>query len=479
MSPEEWLASRQKTESSKEPSSSTKVMSPEEFMASRKKQEPEEPSEPAPKYADVIGLTKPQVSGGGAAFVAPTSRRAQLPVEQQTFGWDRSKMGQVSSQEYAENIAKSAAVGGAIGTGIGALTGPGALITGAGGALMGAASGLAESVAKDLGYGTGTQTLASLAAGMPVPVKNTVDFLAKSKLANTVFNKAEDAILGMIPKYGVARKIGSIFKGEPTIAGREAEKALGTEAQTIGVGGDKYRKVAKQEIESEHGAGTTGNAMYEKAKEAYDSTGAKFLESDQYKKLVSKLPEGTKAAQEARLKSFFTNEQGQPETGDVIINKLKSREFNALSKKEKDAVRNTFNDYLESQTGTRAEENARKVFEKEKVAKAKDELPFYFEKGKAEDINKQIYNYAKDEDGAKLFKQEFASYLKDRPVTEAKKLWGEISDSVREALIKDPVQFQKISDVINNAKTQKELSRASNLIIKSTYGAYQMQKEKQ
>ena len=301
---------------------------------------------PKTDYKPATGLTTPQVTEGGAALMAPTSLRKEVPISQQPFGWDKSKMFSVPLKEYGSNIGKGALVGGGIGGVVGGLTGPGALLTATGGAFMGAASGLAESVAKDLGYGTGTQTLAGFAAGMPVPVKSTVDFLAKSKLASTVFNRAEDTILSMIPKYGIARKIGSMFKSEPTIAGREAEKALGVDAKTIGVGGNDFRQAAKAEIEAEHGVGTTGNGMYEKAKEAYDSTGAKFLESDQYKQLVNKLPEGTKAAQEARLKSFFTNEQGMPETGDVIINKLKSREFNALSKREKDAVRNTFIDYL-------------------------------------------------------------------------------------------------------------------------------------
>ena len=434
---------------------------------------------PKADYKPATGLTTPQVTEGGAAFLAPTSLRKEVPVAKQTFGFDPSRINKVPLSEYGSNIARGAATGGAIGGVIGGLTGPGALATATGGAIMGAASGLAESVAKDLGYGPGTQTFAGLAAGMPVPVKNTVDFLVKSKLASSVFNKAEDIALGLIPKYGTVRKIASVFpKSEPTISGREAQNALGVEAKTIGVGGNDFRQAAKAEIEAEHGPGTTGNGMYEKAKEAYDSTGAKFLDSEQYQKLIDKLPEGTKAAQEDRLKSFFTNEQGMPETGDVIINKLKSPQFNALSKKEKDAVRNTFNDYLEKTTGTRAEENARKVFEKERVAQAKDELPFYFEKGNATDINKQIFNYAKDADGAKMFKQEFASYLSGRKVSEAKKLWGDIADSVRAALIKDPVEFQKISDIINNAQTQKDLSRAKTLIIKSTYGAYEARRKK-
>ena len=69
-------------------------------------------------------------------------------------------------------------------TGIGAVTGPGAIVTGAGGALAGGLAGLAESITKDVGLGTGYQTLAGLASGTTTPVKKTVDFLVKKKLAD-------------------------------------------------------------------------------------------------------------------------------------------------------------------------------------------------------------------------------------------------------------------------------------------------------
>lgn len=481
MSPEEWLASKQKTEA---PSSDSAPMSPEEWMASKGVSK-------ATQKVDVgtatpagtqrsVGMTPVEETGGGAALLAPTSRRREVPVSEQTFGQDPSRINSVPLEEYKQNILKGAGVGGAIGAGLGALTGPGALVTGAGGALMGGISGLAESVAKDLGYGTGVQTLASLAAGMPAPVKNTVDFLAKSKLASKVFNTAEDVVLGMIPKYGVARKIASVLpKAEPTIAGREAEAALGVEAKTLGVGGNQYRQAATQEIESQFGKGTTGSQLYENAKNAYDQSGNAFLQSPQYQKLVSGLPESTRPAQEARLSQFFKDEAGNAETGDRVVNNLKSYDFfKNLSPKEQTSVRNAFNDYLESKGAGRIEENARKVAEKEFVAKARDELPKYFHDGDSKEISKQIFNYSKDAIGAQAFKEELAHYLAGRKVSEAKTLWGNIADDVNKAIITDPAEFKRISDVINNAKTEKQLSRAKEMLIKAGFGTYQLKKER-
>ena len=105
---------------------------------------------PKADYKSATGLTTPQVTEGGAAFLAPTSLRKEVPVAKQTFGFDPSRINKVPLSEYGSNIARGAATGGAIGGVIGGLTGPGALATATGGAIMGAASGLAESVAKDL-----------------------------------------------------------------------------------------------------------------------------------------------------------------------------------------------------------------------------------------------------------------------------------------------------------------------------------------
>jgi hypothetical protein len=195
--------------------------------------------------------------------------------------------------------------------------------------------------------------------------------------------------------------------------------------------------------------------------------------------LLSKLPESTRPAQEARLSQFFKDEAGNPETGDRVINNLKGYEFfKNLSPKEQTNVRNAFNDYLESKGAGRIEENARKVAEKEFVAKARDELPKYFHEGDSKQISKQIYNYAKDAEGAQAFKEELAHYLKGRKVSEAKTLWGNIADDVNKAIIQDPAEFKRVSDLINNAKTEKQLSRFTDTLIKAGFGTYQLKKER-
>jgi hypothetical protein len=475
MSPEEWLASKGKssqapaTEASATPSGG---MSPEQWLESKKSTAVEAPVDTG-NYQ--LSPEEQMMSAGNLA-----SNKPLPPSSEDPFGFSNARIGSVPMSEYGSNIAKNAAIGGGIGAGLGALTGPGAIATGIGGAVMGGISGLAESVAKDLGLGGGYQGLAGLAAGTPAPVKSTVDFLVKSKLASKVFTAAEDAALTMIPKYGTLRKVASIIpKGEPTIAGRQAEKALGVEANTLGVGGNQYRTQATKDIEAQFGPGTTGNQMYENAKVAYDKSGNAFLNSPEYDKLLSGLPASTKPAQEARLSQFFKDEVGNPETGDRVVNNLKSYDFfKNLSGKEQQNVRNAFNDYLERSGAGRAEENARKVFEKESVARARDELPKYFHDGDAKEISKQIYNYSKDAVGAQAFKEELAHYLTGKKVSEAKTLWGNIADDVNKAIIKDPAEFKKISDVINNAKTEKQLSRAKEMLIKAGFGTYEIKKEK-
>ena len=444
----------------------------------------EEPSAPQPKLADVVGMTKPQETGGGAALMAPTSRRAPVPVGQQTFGFDKSKVGQVSGEEYLGNIAKGAGMGGAVGMGVGALLGPGILATGAGGALMGGLSGLAESVAKDLGYGTGTQTLAGLAAGMPAPVKSTTDFLVKSKLAQKTFDMAENLAYTMMP--GITGKVAKLSKmipsGEPKLAGQEVQSALGVEPKTAGVkvSTDPTSETYKfnQELQSKHGQDASVSGLYERAKGAYDEALSKATPetlTQEFNKIGEAFPKASRASSLNKIEKFFVDENGNPLDGNAVINNIKSDEFKALSKLEQDQVRKAVNDFIPG----RAEEVARKASEKEFVAKARDNLPEMFKSKDYRTINSQMGNFAKDETGQKVFKQELGYYLKGLPVEQGKTLWSNIGANVNKTIIKDPTEFKKVTNMINSATTEKQLSRAANLIIKATYGAYETQKEKE
>ena len=180
---------------------------------------------------------------------------------------------------------------------------------------------------------------------------------------------------------------------------------------------------------------------------------------------LNELPKESRASSAGKIRKLFMDEKGNALDGNAVINNLKSDEFKALSKKEQDIVREAVNKFIPGG----AEKVARNAAEKEFVAIAKDTLPELFKSNNYNVINKQMGNFAKDEAGQKIFKQELAYYLKGRPVEQAKTLWSNIAPNVKQTLIKDPVQFQKISDVINNAKTGKDVSRAANLLIKAGY----------
>ena len=393
---------------------------------------------------------------------------------------DPSQAGKVTGEEYGENIKKQAMIGGGIGAGLGMVgLAPGMLFGGASGAAVGALSGLAESAAKDLGYGTEAQTLSSMAGGGVAPVKNTVGYLAKYKLLNSVNDATTNVVKALIPKYGTLQKVAK-FLPEPTpkVDVSKAREALGVEGETAGV------KVAtdpssqtyqfRQQLEKEHGQGATVTGLYDNAKTAYDTVLSKSTKetlTNEFKELSKSFPEITRKGSMEKIQKIFTDEKGNILDGANVIEKLKSSspEFQALTEKEQKVARKGFNDLLEKQQLGRAEEVARNAAEKEFVAKAKDTLPELFKQGNYRTINQQMGNFAKDDLGRKTFKNELAYYLKGRSVEEAKTMWSNIGENVNKTLIKDPIEFKKITDVINNAKTAKEISRASQLILKASY----------
>jgi len=438
---------------------------------------------PKTDYKPAVGLTTPEVTEGGAALLAPTSKRKQVPIEKETFGFDPSRMGKVSGSEYLQNIRRGALTGGAIGGVVGGFTGPGVLATAGGGAVMGGLSGLAESVAKDLGYGPGTQALAGLAAGMPAPVKSTTDFLAKSKLAQKAFDMAENVAYTMIP--GVAGKLAKVSKfipkSEPRLAGRDVETALGVEPKTAGVkvatdpSSETYQ--FRQQLQAEHGPDATVSSLYEKAKTGYNEALAKSTPEQlqaELDKISQSLPKESRASSMDAIKKVFVNENNNPYSGEKVIENLKSPEFKSLTKPEKEVVYKALNDFIPGGY----ERIARNAAEKEFVATAKDTLPELFKGKDYRTINAQMGNFAKDEVGQKVFKQELGYYLKGLPVEQGKTLWNNIGETVNKTIIKDPSEFRKVTDLINNAKTPKELSRAANLIIKATIGTYETERKK-
>ena len=380
---------------------------------------------------------------------------------------DPSKAGQVTGEQAMEKIKSGAMTGAAIGGGIGMFGGPAAAVGGAAmGGLGGAVGGGLSALAQQLGYGEKTQQLADMIGMGVVPAQAGIKMIAENKLVQQSSNLVSDLAKSMIPKYGTIRKIAS-FLPEAKISGGAAEAALGEKAITAGAT-TQARDAFKAELEATHGQGSNVNKLYEDAKAGYDSalaqkTGA-GLKSD-LQHIVSEFPKESRASSAEKIKKLFLDEKGNALDGNAVINNLKSDEFKALSKNEQEKVREAVNNFIPGGT----EKVARNAAEKEFVATAKDTLPELFKSGNYQTINKQMANFAKDETGQKVFKQELAYYLKGRPVEQAKTLWSNIAPNVKQTLIKDPVQFKKIEDVINNAKTGKDVSRAASLLLKAGY----------
>ena len=449
------------------------------------------PTETPKEKSSIPGLTTPVETAGGAALMMPTSKRKAVDPSIDPFGLQKEKMGQVPLSEYGSNIRGGALAGGVTGGIIGAITGPGALVTATGGAVMGGLSGLAESVTKDLGYGSGVQTLAGLAAGMPAPVKGTVDFLARSKLASSVFQRAEDAALSMIPKYKAIKAIGSLFgKEAPSISGKEAEKALGVTASTKGATIEN-RTAFQEQLESSFGKGTTTKDLYESSKTAYDdvlNTLPKEQLVNKFNNMASEFPKASRDASMEKIRKVFTDEKGNPLSGQEVVNNLQAQsdKFQALTKKEQDVVREQVNKLLIENNHYKLvngekvglEQVARNAKEKEFVAEAKDMLPTWFQNNSISSINNKISNFGKDDISRKVFKEEFAYYLKGQDPKKAQRLWANVGPNIKKYIIQDPAEFEKIQNVINMVETPKDLSRAANVIIKASYGAYETQRNK-
>ena len=429
-----------------------KPMTPEEFMASRKTAEAPVKED---KFAGMMDFQKDQA-------------KAMQDFTKELTTRDPSKAGQVTGEQAMEKIKSGAMTGATIGAGVGLFGGPAAAVGGAVmGGLGGAVGGGFSALAQQMGYGEKTQQLADMIGMGVVPAQAGIKMIAENKLVQQSSSLVSDLAKSMIPKYGTIRKIAS-FLPEAKISGGAAEAALGEKAITAGAT-TQARDAFKAELEATHGQGANVNKLYEDAKAGYDAALAQKtgtgLKSD-LQHIVSEFPKESRASSAEKIKKLFLDEKGNALDGNAVINNLKSDEFKALSKNEQDKVREAVNKFIPGG----AEKVARNAKEKEFVAIAKDTLPELF---KAKDgynaINKQMGNFAKDDVGRKVFKQELAYYLKGRKVEEAKTLWSNIAPNVKNFIIKDPVQFQKISDVINNAKTGKDISRATSLLLKAGY----------
>lgn len=419
--------------------------------------------------ADIINRLVP--SAGREQGMADFRGKAK-----ELFGRDTSKAGQVSGQDYINRALAGAATGGVIGAGIGAVTGPGAIVTGTVGAIGGAVSGLLEAGAEDLGFGAGTQFLAGMVtpgAGLSTKVGQMIEKKAAENAARFA-GAAAKKITG-IPGLGGPIKAGMEFLESRKPADyKAAAQTLEEEARTLGVGSTKNideataaLKQAHPDIPAAEGK-TISHSLYEDAKQTYDNVafpggkqGSTFLDSPEFQQL-----HGDVASKKDSFSSFFANEKGNPLTGDKIVENLKFKQ--GATTAETQAARKAFNDYLQRTTGKRAEEAARSAFETERVALAKDTLPSLFENNAGTAIKDQLQNLGKNPEGVKVFKQEFLNYLKNTTADNAKKMWGTIGPEVKAQMKLSDKVYNNITEIMNGAKTQQDINRAVRLFIGGT-----------
>ena len=442
-----------------------------------------------------VGMTPVTDTGGGAALMAPKSRRKDVPVSEQTFGQDPSKVNKVKLDEYKNNIIKSAGIGAAIGTGIGAFTGPGALATGTAGLVLGAASGLAETVAKDLGYGKGTQVLAGIAAGAKLPTdvistgyksilgSSVENFIAKKMAykagqatgvpgagyaAQNMLGKAKQALFPTkVDTEAAGKAFGQMDHINPVtgeITPVTAEAAAGKVGQTV-----NQSKVAEELSAAHPDAVVPGkpvsHGLYEQAKQSYDGIakqGQTFLDSSEFRTLTEGIP-----AQETKFAELFQNAKGQAVTGQDVIENLKNA-TTKMSWQEAEKVREAFNKYLVSTTGKATEKTAREAFTKESIATAKDSLPGLFATNSGKEIKNQLWNLSKVPDGMKAFNQELLAYLDKAPVKDAQRLWSDVGPELQKRFNISAEKYATMTDIMNGAQTPKELSQVRRLLMKLT-----------
>ena len=414
----------------------------------------------------------------------------------ETFGRDPSKAKLSDASEYAKTIGTSAAIGGGIGlvAGMGVASVPTAIA----GVVLGAASGLAEQITKDLGFGTGTQIVAGLAAGAKLPTQaistgykallgSSVETFIAKKLAYKVGQTTG------IPGAGYAAQ-GMVGRAKEFITGgakvdKEAAKKVFSEAEHInpetgeitpisavaehGKSGQmiNQRAVAKELATAHPDAVVAGkpisHGLYEQAKQSYDTIskqGQTFLDSSEFAKLTKGIP-----AQETKFGDLFRNAKGEAVVGQDVVENLKNATEH-MSYQDAEKVRNAFNEYLTSTTGKASEKLAREAYSKEALAIAKDELPGLFEKGAggAKEIKAHLWNLSKVPEGMKQFNQEMLSYLNNATVKDAKAMWHEIGPEVQKRFNIPAEKYDAMTSVMNTAEAAKQINQFRRLLMKTS-----------
>jgi len=413
--------------------------------------------------------------------LSPSAKDRQSMVDagtkaQELFGRDPSKAGKLTAGDYATRAAAGAVTGGAFGGALGFVTGPGAIVTGTVGAIGGAVSGLLEAGAEDLGFGAGTQ----FAAGMVTPgvgLSTKVGQMIEKRAAEYATKYATKAIVKSmdIPFAGtVVKKAGEFIEKRKPADYKAVGQTLEEEAKTLGIGSTKNIDEANAVLKEAHPdipvaeGKSISHSLYEDAKQSYDNVAfpkgkqaSTFLDSPEFKSLHGDIPSKKDA-----YSQFFENAKGNPLTGDKVVENLKFSKDATTTETQK--ARDAFNDYLERTTNKRSEEIARKAYETERVALAKDTLPTLFANNSGAAIKDQLQNLGKNPEGVKVFNQEFLSYLKGTTAVEAKKMWGTIGPEVKKQMKLSDKVYNNITDIMQGAQTPQDISRAMRLFIGAT-----------
>lgn len=437
------------------------------------------------KAGDVITDTAEKLTTG-----VNLKKILEKPVEAVTtfpgFTRDASKEGQVPYKEQLKEANKAGITGAEIGGGLGAVgLAPGIATGAASGYSMGFLGGLAEQTAKNLGYKEDFQTLSNLMVGGLAPGK-TVDLITKNRLAHDAIQRAEGFVMDNLPKVGLIRKMGQLGEkltgaSEPRIPTKDIESAIGTEAKTAGVKlpTDPTGEVFKfnQQLQKETQASKVGD-LYEDAKSKFDQAISQYKPED-INNIISHAENNVPKSSVNRIKNLFVDADHNPYSGDVVVNNLKydNPDFAKLTQNEQELAKKTFNDLTESKGLGRPEENARNWSQKEFVARAKDELPEKFKSLDYKTINNQMQNYGKSPEGSNAFLQEMGHSMKNLTPDQVRTMWQNIGQQVNKFIVKDPQEFKKINDMVNEVKDKKSLNKLSSNLIRLGYGTYEVRQK--
>ena len=407
----------------------------------------------------------------------------------QDWNWKASRAHMPTLGGLAGAAGMGALGGGVIGGGIGLFTGPGAIPMAAGGAATGALSGIAEELLSDAGFGRGAAMLGSMAVpgegaakALGSAVKSAIGETATKSIikgAGTAKEALSDlmahSIFGKFA-YPLKRANALLEKGK-SVDVEAFEKQTGVPAASnIKPGSVENVTAARNEIAAKYGvqADAPESHMYEAAKTGYDNLirqNMDFTRSKEFLDMIAKYPEKSRQFMYDTYAQIF--KQGKSlKPGDVVINDLKNLKLTPTQDKE---IRDTFNQFLNRTTGAPLEQQARESAEKVFIAKAKDQLPTLLANSAKESsaaaesrrlLKGQIQNFAKTPETRKVFFEETAHALKDLSVSDAKALWGQIGPAVRKHLIKDPTQYQKITEIMSGARTTRDVGNVTRLLVR-------------